>query len=306
MTGDIDAPDRAGAAVHPAMLAVLEVAALGWELFPAAEEALRAWHGRRVPPSGPGLDLAPTGAVVDPREAAYTAGSFHRLGADLGVRLFPFGRTDADAPLAVDELGRLFTVDHGGARLLGESVPEGLTALAQGRMPVRITARRESWTAGPLPAGDLLPEAVRAALTAVYVLHRHGAYSAREVRLCATTLRGIGVRALDRTFPLPAGPLEAAAGPLAQNMAEALAAAGVRTQGTELHLSVPPPPATTGPLATLTWALAVGASAAHPTTATVTLTAGPGASVGDPAKVFAACAHALVRPGSADSAWPAG
>lgn len=278
-----------------AMAAALEAAAHGWELFPAAEEALRGHHGQRVDPSGPGVEVAPTGAVVDPREARYTAGSFRRLGGYIGLRLFPFGRTTADAPLAVDELGRLFTVDHGGAWLLGESVAEGLTALAEGRMPVRLEARRESWTPAPFPPGELLAEAVRAALTCVYVLHHGGAYSAREVRLRATTLRGIGVPALDRAFPLPPGSLEAAAGPLLRDMAEALAAHSVHPEGAELCLSVPPPPGTPGPLATLDCALTLGTSAARPTTAALTLTAGPGASIGAPARVFDTCARDFAR-----------
>lgn len=278
-----------------AMAAAMEAAALGWELFPAAEEALRGHHGLRVAPSGPGRDVAPTGAVVDPREARYTAGSFRRLRERIGLRLFPLGRTTADAPLAVDELGRLFVVDHGGDWLLGESVPEGLSALARGRMPVRLKARRAAWTLRPFSAGDLVAEAVRAALTAVYVLHHGGAYSAREVRLRATTLRGIGVLALDRPFPLPRGSLEAAAEPLSRDMAEALAARSVHPEGVELRLSVPPPAGTAGPLATLDCALTLGASAAHPTTAALTLTAGPGASIGDPARVFDACAADFAR-----------
>ncbi|MFF5491056.1 DUF6193 family natural product biosynthesis protein [Streptomyces virginiae] len=318
-TSDVDVLTAAGwfpgrDAAGPAMRAILEARAVvdprvggtGREVFPAAREALRAYHGLLVRPSGPGLDVAPTGAVVDPREAAYSVGCFHHLGAELGVLLFPFGRTDADAPLAVDELGRLFSVDHGGARLLGESVAEGLTSLARGRMPVRVTARREAWTRGPLPAEDLLLEAVRAALTAVYVLHRHGAYSARAVRLRATTLRGLGALALDRVFPLPGGSLEAAAVPLVRDMARALAAEGVRTEGTELQLSVPPPPAVTGPPATFAWALTVGASAAHPSTADLTLTAGAGASVGEAAATFDACVADLVRPTAAEivaTAW---
>ncbi|MFD7262121.1 SUKH-3 domain-containing protein [Streptomyces sp. NPDC059874] len=273
----------------------VDATALGWDPFPAAEEALRAHHGLRVVPAGPGVDVAPTGAVVDPREAQYTAGSFRRLREHIGVRLFPFGRTTADVPLAVDELGRLFSVDHGGYRLLGETVAEGLAGLAEGRMPVRLKARRASWTLPPFHAEELAAEAVRAALTAVYVLHRAGAYSARELRLRATTLRGIGVLALDRVFPLPAGSLEAAAEPLTGRMTEALAAVGVHVEGAELRISVPPPATAAVPFAGFACTLTVGASAAHPTTATRTLTAGPGASIGRAAEVFDACVADLTR-----------
>ncbi|MGW1771172.1 SUKH-3 domain-containing protein [Streptomyces sp. NPDC002104] len=287
-----------------AMLAVLEVGALGWEPFPTAVEALRAWYGVRVDPTGAGLAVAPTGAVVDPREAQYTAGTFHALAGHVGLRLFPFGRTTADAPLAVDELGRLFTVDHGGFRLLGESVADGLSALTEGRMPVRLAARRGSWPLGPFRPEDRIAEALRVGLTAVYVLHRHGAYSARALQLRATTLRGIGAVALDRSFPLPRGSLEASAGPLAHAMAEALAIAGVPVAGAELRLSIPPPPTSTGPLSTFDCALTLGASALHPTAASLTLTAGPGSSVGPSAEVFDACSADFSRiwqaPGAPD------
>lgn len=295
MTGDSRVLDAAGwytgrDAGDEATAAVLEVAALGWEPFPVALEAVRAWHGLRIGPCGSGVDVAPTGVVVDPREARYTAGSFRRLGTELGVRLFPFGRTDSDVPLVVDELGRLFSVDHGGYRMAGAGVPEGLVALAEGRMPVRLVARRASWTLPPFPDGELLAGAVGAALSLVYVLHRAGAYSARALRVRATTLRGIGVLALDRTFPLPPGSLEAAAEPLTAGIAEALAAAGVQAAGAELRVSVPPPPTTTAPLASFGCALALGSSASRSTAGVLTLAAGPGACVGRAAEVFDACA----------------
>ncbi|MGW6983836.1 SUKH-3 domain-containing protein [Streptomyces sp. NPDC054932] len=302
MTSDADVLTAAGwfpgrDAAAPAMRAILEACAVvepraggaGWEVFPAAREALRAYHGLLVRPSGPGLDVAPTGAVVDPREAQYASGAFEQVRKHTGARLFPFGRTDTDAPIAVDELGRLFVVDHGGARMLGDSVPDGLTALARGRMPVRLTARRRSWTFGPLRSAELLTDAVKVALTGVYVLHRAGAYSAREIRLRATTLRGVGDVALDRGFPLPAGSLEAAAEPLVRGMGGALAEAGARAEGAELRLSVPAPRGT-GTLARADFdcVLTVGGSAARPTTAELVLSAGPGACIGHPAEVFEA------------------
>ncbi|MER5732010.1 SUKH-3 domain-containing protein [Streptomyces sp. NPDC002138] len=279
-----------------ALLAVLKTAPLGpWELFPAAESALRAFHGLRIPAWGPGRDVAPTGCVVDPVEARHAGRTFGRLAQVLGVRLFPFGRTDADSLLGVDELGRLFCVDHGGDRLLGDTVPDGLTALAEGHAPVRLTARHRSWTLdghgdghGP-GEGDPVRVGARAALVAVYVLHAHAAFSAREVRLRVTTLRGVGVLALDQAFPLRPGRLEDSAEPLAADMAAALEAGGLRPQGAELMFSVP---AAAAP-GELECAVTVGtAGAAAPR---LTLTAGPGAAIGRPAEAFAACAAAFDR-----------
>ncbi|MFI5987058.1 SUKH-3 domain-containing protein [Streptomyces sp. NPDC051555] len=276
-----------------ALLAVLTTAPLGpWELFPAAESALREFHGLRIAATGPGRDVAPTGCVVDPAQARHAARPFRRISEELDVRLFPFGRTDADGLLGVDELGRLFCVDHGGAWLIGDTVRDGLTALAEGHAPVRLTGRRREW---PLDghaygeATDPVRIGTRAALVAVYVLHAHGAFTAREVRLRATTLRGVGVLALDRAFPLHPGPLQDSAAPLAAAMVAAVEAAGVRPLGAELTFSVP---AEAAP-GQLECAVIVG-TAGTPAPRLV-LAAGPGSAIGRPAEVFAACAAAFDR-----------
>lgn len=302
MTGDIDVLTAAG--WHPgrdagdtAMLAVLEVAALGWELFPAAEQALRAYHGLRIAPSGPGQEVAPTGAVVHPREAQYAGGPFHSLGQRIGTRFFPFGRTDSDVPLAVDELGRLFGVDHGGARLLGESVAAGLDGLARGRMPVRLAVRRSAWEIAPLPAEELLEGAVRIALSVVYVLHRHGVYDARALRLRVTAMRGIGETLLDRAFPLPAGALGDAASPLVGRMSAALEQAGASVQGCEMRLDVLVPAGVAGPFESFRCSVAVGSSAARPAGVVVGFSGGVGACLGWGAEVFDAVGRELGRLG---------
>ncbi|MFJ3926158.1 SUKH-3 domain-containing protein [Streptomyces sp. NPDC090022] len=272
-------------AADNAVFAILKTVAVGmWELFPAAERALREFHGLRIPPSADGgLEVAATGCVVDPQEARYAGPPLYQLGRTLGTRLFPFGRTDTDAPMAVDEEGRLLTLGVGGAWLLGESTREGLLTLAEGRMPVRLRARERYWPLAAHP-GDLAA-AVRAALVAVYLLHHTGVYSARSLRLRATTLRGVGVLALDQDFPLPPGPLEAGAGPLTDAMEAVLTALGLRPQGCELALSVPAPPGTTGALATLECTVSVGGPAGRPT---VTLSAGMAASIGRAAELIGA------------------
>ncbi|MFJ6102521.1 hypothetical protein ACIQHY_16145 [Streptomyces sp. NPDC092359] len=52
-------------------------------------------------------EVAAVGGAVDPRQARFDVPAPNRPGRSLGVRLFPLGRTDTDAPLAVDEEGRL-------------------------------------------------------------------------------------------------------------------------------------------------------------------------------------------------------
>ncbi|MBW5483898.1 SUKH-3 domain-containing protein [Streptomyces bambusae] len=273
-----------------AMLAILKTAAVGhWALFPAAEAAIREFHGLRIAPApGGGRVVAATGCVVDPQEARYAGPPLSRLGDTLGTRLFPFGRTDNEAPLALDEDGRLFTLGVGGAWLLGETAREGLVGLAEGAMPVRLRSRERLWPLSGMPAD--LAAAVRAALVAVYVLHHTGVYSARALRLRVTTLRGVGILALDETFALRPGRLDASAEPLTQAMTDQLAGAGLSPRGCELALGVPAPPGTSGPLTTLECTITLGGPAGRPTLA---LSAGMGASVGRTAEVLDACERAF-------------
>ncbi|MFB7353388.1 SUKH-3 domain-containing protein [Streptomyces gardneri] len=280
-------PDRdAGDA---AMLAILTSVAVGARLFPAAERAVREFHGLTVLPADTGgRDVAAVGSVVDPREARFDVPSLHRVADALGVRLFPLGRTDTDAPLAVDEHGRLLMLGTGGPWLLGETVHDGLTALAEGIAPVRLRAPRRSF---PLPDGNAdLGAAVRAALVAVYVLHSAGVYSGRALHLRATTLRGIGVVAVDEDFPLGPGSLDSSAEPLITAMTARLEASGARAAACELTLTIPVPPGTEGPPATAECAVTVGNPAEPPA---LTLTAGLSASTGPTATALDTCAQSL-------------
>ncbi|MFE3680098.1 SUKH-3 domain-containing protein [Streptomyces griseus] len=266
-----------------------------WVLFPAAEQALRAFHGLRVSPVGPGRSVAATGCVVDPTEARSALRPFMLLGESLGSRMFPFGRTDADALLAVDEQGRLFSIDHGGRWLLGRTVREGLTALSEGDAPHRIAARRWVWTAPSTPGETPLLNAVRTALVAVYVLHHRRVYSARELRLTVTALRGIGVETLDRVIPLPGGLLEDAAAPLVATAMALIESEGTTELGSELKVSVGRPPHTAGPLSSVACSVRTGHYAATPTVMELSLSAGMGASVGRAGAAVRLCAEDLER-----------
>ncbi|WP_055601975.1 SUKH-3 domain-containing protein [Streptomyces aureus] len=272
-----------------AMLAVLITVTVGAELFPAAERAVREFHGLHVHPAADGgAEVAAIGSVVDPREARLDVPALNRLADSLGARLFPFGRTDTDAPLAVDDHGRLLMLGPGGPWLLGETVHDGLSALAAGIAPVRLRAPRWRF---PLPGSPAdLDAAVRAALVAVFVLHSTGVFSARGLHLRATTLRGIGVVAVDEEFPLGRGSLESNAEPLTEAMNGRLDAAGVRAGGCELVLTLPVPAGTEGPPATVECVVTVGSPAEGPA---LILSAGLSASFGPTAKALDACAQAL-------------
>ncbi|MFJ5224441.1 SUKH-3 domain-containing protein [Streptomyces sp. NPDC088400] len=289
---------------NAAMLRILEAAAVSepliegarWELFPAAERAVREFHGLSVRPRGPGRDVAGTGCVVDPVEARHALRTFARLGETIGSRLFPFGRTDADGLLAVDEEGRLLGVDHGGGWLLGDSVAAGLVALAEGRQPRRIERRTWSWSFDGMghDRAAAVGEAVKAVMVAIYVLHNNGVFSARKVRLRVTTLRGVGALVFDRTYRLRGDSLGGSAEPLVEDMERAIAEQGVTTQGAELLFSLPVPRETRGPLTTVDCSVMLGSS---PTAdmAVLTLAAGAGASIGRPAHALALCAAELGR-----------
>ncbi|MER5307175.1 SUKH-3 domain-containing protein [Streptomyces sp. NPDC002773] len=272
-----------------AMLAVLKTAGLGpWTLFPAAERTVREFHGLRLEPAPHGgREVAATGCVLDPQEARYSGPLLHRLADQLGTRLFPLGRTDADAPMAVDEEGRLFSLVSGAGWLLGETVREGLHVLTEGLRPVRLRRREWQWPLRTAPAD--LAAGVRAALVAVYVLHTHGVFDARTLHLRATTLRGIGVTVLEQDFPLRPGPLESSERPLAEAMEAELAALAQRAASCELVLTVRPPDGTPVPLAGLDCRVALGGTDGF----VLALSTGPGASVSRAATAVDACVSAF-------------
>ncbi|MEU5129882.1 SUKH-3 domain-containing protein [Streptomyces mobaraensis] len=212
-------------ALHGMLTAVSTVSPDGtvsWEPFPAAENALRSFHGLTVRPAGPGVEVAARGCVVDPARARFTVRAAADFGREIGVRLFPLGVTDTETPLFVDEEGRLFVADTGGWWVLGDSVEEGLAALAEGRAPRRIAAVDQGWRLGRLPAEDVVADLVKTGMVLVYVLHRHGLLATRAVRFRVVGLRGHGPVRLDEVFRLAPGSLDDSAETLLGNVREAV------------------------------------------------------------------------------------
>ncbi|MFC9652974.1 hypothetical protein [Streptomyces sp. NPDC056937] len=173
-----------------------------------------------------------------------------------------------------------------------------LSRLTEGYAPHRIAPRRWAWAA-PHAYEEPLGNAVRTALVAVYVLHHRKVFSARELRLTITTLRGIGQETLDRLVALPRGSLQDSAVPLVARMRALMAAEGVIPQGAELKITVAAPEGTRSPGASVSCAVRVGHSATEPAEAELSLSAGAGAVVGRPWAAVRGCAEDLARYGRA-------
>jgi hypothetical protein len=115
--------------------------------FPAALAALARFGGVRVEPVGEGEDVAPSGFALDPLLALHTVETLAALATRIGAPLTPLGvelgggsPENAVAVLAIDERGRVFTLDHTGEWFLGESIEAALSTLVLGRLPARIRA----------------------------------------------------------------------------------------------------------------------------------------------------------------------
>ncbi|MER5490110.1 SUKH-3 domain-containing protein [Streptomyces sp. NPDC002490] len=265
-----------------------------WTLFPAAERALREFHDLHLPPAGSGRDVAATGCVVDPVAARHALRPFARLGRTTGSRLFPFGRTETGALLAVDEAERLFSVNHGGAWHHGETVREGLIALVEGHHPHRVQPLRWTWATSPAGRQNPLVHLVRTALVAVYVLHHHRVFSVRELALTVTTLRGVGLPVLeDRVVPLPGGSLDGSEAPLVAALEGLTSTLSVDSRSTETKLALTSPQGTADPFSSVSCTVRSGFSAASPEDVELALLAGAGASFGNALSVVASCAQDL-------------
>lgn len=197
------------------MLAILEtvstVAKSGsgrWVLFPAAEQSIREFHGLAFRPTAAGQQVAATGCTVDPRLGRYTHNTLAELGEALGVKLFPFGRTDSDALLAVDEPARLFSVDHSGSWFLGSSPAEGITALLQGQRPERVADEKREWLLQPLAGEDSIADAVKTAMVLVFILDHHSVLRTDTLRLRAQEKTGFGSAPLGLELSVRDGSLE--------------------------------------------------------------------------------------------------
>ncbi|MFC6596214.1 SUKH-3 domain-containing protein [Kitasatospora paranensis] len=110
-------------------------------VFPAAVEAWAEFGGLSFDLSGPGRALAPTPFLLDPRCGLHQPRTLADLGRALGTRLAPLGEElYGQALLAIDETGRVFSLDATGEWYLGATVDQALAVLVLGLAPERLHA----------------------------------------------------------------------------------------------------------------------------------------------------------------------
>lgn len=108
-------------------------------VFPAALAAWAEFGGLAFEPPGSGRELARTPFLLDPRCGLHQPRTLADLGRALGIRLAPLGEERyGQALLAIDEEGRVYSLDHTGEWYLGHSVDQAVAALLLGLMPERI------------------------------------------------------------------------------------------------------------------------------------------------------------------------
>ncbi|MEV7216678.1 SUKH-3 domain-containing protein [Kitasatospora cineracea] len=113
-------------------------------VFPAAIEAWAEFGGLAFDVPGPGDTLARTPFLLDPRCGLHAPRTLTDLGRALDTRLAPLGEElYGQALLAVDEQGRVYSLDHTGEWFLGDSVDRAIGTLVLGRAPHRLRTAQD-------------------------------------------------------------------------------------------------------------------------------------------------------------------
>ncbi|MEY9963043.1 hypothetical protein ABIA33_001069 [Streptacidiphilus sp. MAP12-16] len=108
-------------------------------IFPAAVEAWAEFGGLAVTLEGDGQQLARTPFSIDPLVGLYQPRTLADLGRCLELPLAPLGEErEGQALLAIDALGRVYSLDHSGEWFLGQTVDQALATLITGAVPERL------------------------------------------------------------------------------------------------------------------------------------------------------------------------
>ncbi|MFE0683129.1 SUKH-3 domain-containing protein [Streptomyces sp. NPDC058961] len=110
-------------------------------VFPAAVEAWAEFGGLRLTAPGPGRRNAPAALRFDPLAGLHLARTLADLGRALETDIAPLGEEgDQQAVLAIDTVGRVYSLDHTGDWYLGPDIDHALNTLVTGTQPIRLTS----------------------------------------------------------------------------------------------------------------------------------------------------------------------
>jgi hypothetical protein len=117
-------------------------------VFPAAVEAWAEFGGLHITGTDNGRHIAPTPLRVDPERGLHWARTLADLGRALGTDIAPLGEElgatgEGSALLAIDNEGRVYSLDHSGDWFLGRDIDTALATLITGTRPVRLTCGQE-------------------------------------------------------------------------------------------------------------------------------------------------------------------
>jgi hypothetical protein len=108
-------------------------------VFPAAVEAWAEFGDVTVALEGAGAQVARTPFVVDPLRGLHQPRTLADLGRALELPVCPLGEErDGQALLAIDAVGRVYSLDHTGEWFLGHSMDQALTTLISGLRAERL------------------------------------------------------------------------------------------------------------------------------------------------------------------------
>lgn len=108
-------------------------------VFPAAVEAWAEFGGLHITATAPGRQIAPPAVRIDPLRGLHLARTLGDLGRALETEVAPLGEEgENQAVLAIDQTGRVYSIDHTGDWYLGPDIDAALAMLVGGIQPERL------------------------------------------------------------------------------------------------------------------------------------------------------------------------
>ncbi|MDH6116672.1 hypothetical protein ABH930_001071 [Kitasatospora sp. GAS204A] len=108
-------------------------------VFPAAIEAWAEFGGLSFDLSGAGREVARTPFLLDPLCGLHLPRTLADLSRALDSQVAPLGEERfGQAVLAIDEAGRVYSLDHTGEWFLGADLDHAVTTLLLGIRPERL------------------------------------------------------------------------------------------------------------------------------------------------------------------------